>query len=105
MPRYKKYQGPRVYLGFSWPALFFIEDTFYGTLKVSAIIHNRYISMMRHYLKEVNMYGTQTGIYPGISMAKKCCQRPGTKLSANPAPKSNYISGTLDTRPMLGWHL
>ena len=42
--------------------------------------------MMRYYLKEVNMYGTQTGIYPGISMAKKCCQRPGTKLSANPAP-------------------
>ena len=61
--------------------------------------------MMRHYLKEVNMYGTQTGIYPGISMAKKCCQRPGTKLSANPAPKWNHTASTFSRQPMPGWHL
>ena len=27
------------------------------------------------------------------------------KLSADMAPKSNYIAGTLGPRPMLGWHL
>ena len=28
-----------------------------------------------------------------------------SKLSADMAPKSNYIAGTLGPRPMLGWHL
>ena len=51
------------------------------------------------------MYGTQTGIYPGISMAKKCCQRPGTKLSANLGPKWNHTASTFSPQPMPGWHL
>ena len=51
------------------------------------------------------MCGTQTGIYPIISMAKKCSQRPGTKLSANPAPKCNHTASTFLPPPMPGWHL
>ena len=30
-----------------------MEVEFYGTLKVLAIVHDRYSSMMRNYLKEV----------------------------------------------------
>ena len=43
------------------------------------------------------MPGHTIGLYLSANMA--------AKLSADMAPKSNYIAGTLGPRPMLGWHL
>ena len=59
---------------------------------------------MRHYLKNVKLCGTQTGIYPRF-LGQKICQTPVTKLSANQAPKWNHTAGTFAPQPMPGWHL
>ena len=61
-------------------------------------IHDRYNSMMRDYLKEVNLYNTQTGVHPGIS-------GPEIWPYNRHQIKSNYTASTLVPQPMPGWHL
>ena len=71
--------------------------------KVLDKINDRYNSMMPHYLMEVKFVQ-----YPNRGLSRNFSARKlattGIKLSANPAPKSNYTASTLAPQPMPGWH-
>ena len=60
--------------------------------------------MIQHYLYELKLYGIQTRIYPRF-LGQKSGQTPGTKLSANQAPKLNHTPGIFAPLPMPAWHL
>ena len=82
-----------------------MEVNFYGTLKVSAIIHDLYNSMMRHYLKEVKYVRNPNRDLSKNFLARISGQTPGIKLSANQAPKSDHAASTLAPQSMPDWHL
>ena len=60
--------------------------------------------MMRHYLNELKLYGTQTGIYPRF-LCEKIWPETCYQIKCQQAPKWNHTAGTFAPQPMPDWHL